>query len=238
MEWIPEFALSSRELQQFNSGSAVRLIRRAAAAVYTTDNYKRRGEFGELILHVAIRQVASTVPAVSKLYFKDSPNDTVKGFDAVHVVVSPQDELELWLGEAKFYGDLSSAITAATQSLREHTAHDYLRTEFGAILNKIEDGWPHAGALRRLLDPNTSLDAVFKSLCIPVLLTYESECVKSFKEASEAYAEAFACEAQTCHGEFVAAGLPPVRIHLFLLPIEDKEALVACLHERLRAWQS
>ena len=34
--------------------------------------------------------------AISKVFFKDSPNDTVKGFDAVHVVES-LDGLELWL---------------------------------------------------------------------------------------------------------------------------------------------
>jgi len=34
-----------------------------------------------------------------------------------------------------------------------------------------------------------------------------------------------------------AEKLPPVRIHLFLLPLEDKEKLIDALHTKLKAWQ-
>jgi hypothetical protein len=36
--------------------------------VYTTEKFKRRGEFGELLLHAVIRELWETEPAVSKLY--------------------------------------------------------------------------------------------------------------------------------------------------------------------------
>ncbi|MYD74906.1 MAG: DUF1837 domain-containing protein [Gammaproteobacteria bacterium] len=87
LEWIPEFALSWSEADGLHAGNATQLIRRAAQRVYSTDTYAKRGEFGELFLHIAIRQVFQTIPAVSKIYFKDTPNDVVKGFDCVHVVV-------------------------------------------------------------------------------------------------------------------------------------------------------
>src|SRR3712207_6996007 len=52
----------------------------------SSEKYSKRGEFGELLLHSVIRDVFHSEPAISKIFFKDSANDTVKGFDAVHVV--------------------------------------------------------------------------------------------------------------------------------------------------------
>ncbi|MEN3029932.1 Hachiman antiphage defense system protein HamA [Chromobacterium amazonense] len=47
---------------------------------------------------VELRQPAASWIAISKIYFKDAVNNTVKGFDAVHVLAT-QNGLELWLGE-------------------------------------------------------------------------------------------------------------------------------------------
>lgn len=170
MEWLPEFALNYAERKSFNAATAVRLIRAAARSIYNTSKFANRGEFGELLLHIAIRQVYNTIPAISKLYYKDADNDTVKGFDAVHVVVTPE-RIELWLGEAKLYDNISRAISATIEELKVHTSDKYLRREFATITNKIDGAWPHAARLKRLLDPNTSLDEVFDAMCIPVLLT-------------------------------------------------------------------
>jgi len=41
------------------------------------DKYKRRGEFGELILHLLLRDYYSTIPLISKIYFKDTDGATV-----------------------------------------------------------------------------------------------------------------------------------------------------------------
>ena len=43
--------------------------------------------WGNLVTH-SMRQVFDTIPAISKIFYKDSANDTVKGFDAVHVLNS------------------------------------------------------------------------------------------------------------------------------------------------------
>jgi len=238
MEWIPEFTLTYSELDQLDHANAVWLMRRAASIVYDTDTYARRGEFGELILHVLLRQAIGTLPAISKIYFKDAANDTVKGFDAVHVVPTG-DELQLWLGEAKFYKDLSSAINDSVASINDHFSSDYLRSEFQAIVNKLDPSWPYADRLAKLLDRNTSLDTIFDSLCIPVLLTYDSNVVNSHTESTEAYKEEFEAEVRSAHQNFSAKGLPTkVQIHLFLTPLGSKDELVSELDRRLKAWQT
>ncbi len=56
-----------------------RMTKKAAQIVYNTTKYGSRGEFGETLLHIAIRQIYQTIPAVSKIYYKSAVNETVKG---------------------------------------------------------------------------------------------------------------------------------------------------------------
>ena len=236
IEWLPEFALKHSELADIDSGNAVQLIRNAARRVYESKKFKNRGEFGELFLHAAMRQVFDSQPAISKIFYKSARNDTVKGFDAVHVV-GTADDLELWLGEAKFYSDINDAIISVVAELKQHTETDYLRDEFLLIKGKIDPVWPHAKALERLLVENTSLDEVFARACIAVLLTYDSECLGQHKQCDQAYATAFEAEVRKHHVTFCGKTLPQeLTIHLILLPLHTKQKLMQALDERLRNW--
>lgn len=236
LETLPEFCLTYSEAKELNHETAVALIRQAAKRVFTTKKFEKRGEFGELLLHVVLKQVVKTLPAISKIYYKDADNDTVKGFDAVHVVVA-DDQLELWLGEVKFYEDITVAIRDVVAELHKHTDAQYLRREFYAIQNKLDDAWPHAAKLKALLHDNTSLDTVFSALCVPVLLTYDSATTASHDSYCQPYVDALTAEMRKIHGRFVTKRLPPVRIHLFLIPTATKKALIAKLDDKLKTWQ-
>lgn len=241
VEWLPEFSLTATELKNLTSGNMVALVRRAAQVVYQSAKFKNRGEFGELLLHAAVRQVHNSIPAISKIYYKSAVNDTVKGFDAVHVVHA-SGELELWLGEAKFYSDIDRAITDVTKELNYHLDTDYLRNEFLLISGKIDDASPHAPTLRKLVEPNTSLDEIFKRVCIPVLLTYDSDCVGAYTKCDTPYATAFESEMRRNHKAFIdklaGKAIPnEIRIHLFFVPLKSKKELVAKLDAQLKAWQ-
>lgn len=242
-EWLPEFALTPSEFQSMQHANSVKLIRRAAQQVYTSKKFENRGEFGELLLHAIVRQVHNSIPAISKIYYKTANNDTVKGFDAVHVVGSPND-MELWLGEAKFYDKIDRAIRDVVAELETHLGTDYLRAEFNLITGKIDDSIPHADKLKKLLSPSTSLDEVFERVCIPVLLTYDSECVAGHKACNKQYEDAFKAELEKHHTRFLAAltakkGLPKdITIHLFLLPLAEKKKLIAAFDEKLKSWRS
>ena len=176
---LPDFALTYEEKEQLDFSNAAEKLYQAAKSVYTSKGtrFRRRGEVGELLLHAICREVFKTLPAIARYYYKDSANDTVKGFDSVHVRPNA-DGLELWLGESKLYKSVGRAIAAVIKDLRKHTRRDYLRGEFVAITNKIEEGWPHAARLKKLLDPRVSLDRIFERVCIPVLLTYESSSIR------------------------------------------------------------
>jgi hypothetical protein len=242
-EWLPEFALTPSEYQSMQHANSVKLIRRAAQQVYTSKKFENRGEFGELLLHAIVRQVHNSIPAISKIYYKTANNDTVKGFDAVHVVGPPED-MELWLGEAKFYENIGRAIRDVVAELETHLGTDYLRAEFNLITGKIDDAIPHAEKLKMLLSPNTSLDEVFERVCIPVLLTYESECVKKHTDCDNTYENAFRAEIERHYTSFRTAlttkNLLPkdVTVHLFLLPLAEKKKLLAAFDQKLKSWQN
>lgn len=238
MDWLPEFALTASECMTLGHQNATKLIRKAAKRVYESKKFENRGEFGEILLHAAIRQVFDSIPAVSKIYYKSAANETVKGFDCVHVV-GPPDDLELWLGEAKFYSDISRAIRDVVTELNTHTGTDYLRDEFALIVNKIDPKLPHATILTKLLQPEVSLDEVFQRVRIPILLTYDSSCVAEHSSCDVAYAKAFEQEIIKHHETFSGRNLPKeILIHLFLLPIKQKDVLVKVLDEKLKVWQS
>lgn len=238
LTWLPEFALRYSEWRGLGAHNALQLIGKAAASIYTSDKFQKRGEFGEILLHVMIRQRFKSVPAISKYYYKDSSNDTVKGFDAVHVV-GDSDTWELWLGEVKFYDSISNAIRDVVAELQEHTQRDYFRSEFSAITNKIDDDWSDASKLRELINQNTSLDRIFKAVCIPVLLTYDSDAIKNYDIVCDDYTKAFEEEVLRYHSLFASKKLPGnVIIRLFLMPLKEKKALVQQMDGVLKACQA
>lgn len=237
LNWLPEFALKYSEWDGLNAGNAVELLSIAAASIYKSEKYAKRGEFGEILLHVMIRQKFNSAPAISKYFYKDSSNDTVKGFDAVHVVGEP-GEWELWLGEVKFYNDTYKAVSDVVEELKDHMQRDYLRSEFTAITNKLDDSWGEAAKLRDLLHQNTSLDKIFEKVCIPVLLTYDSRAIGSHTSICEEYQRAFEEEVFKYHDLFASKQLPTnVVVRLFLLPLKEKAVLAKQMDEELKRWQ-
>lgn len=241
MEWLPEFALSASELAGVNPGNMVRLMREAARKIYATEKFINRGEFGELFLHAAVRTVFNSIPAISKIYYKTSANDTVKGFDAIHVV-GPPENMELWIGEVKFYKDISSAIRDVVAELQTHTERDYLRDEFIWIKGKIDPTSQYATQLNRLLSFGTSLDEVFKRACIPILLTYESDCIRTHTECNDSYASQFEAEIRQHYATFaesLSRGNFPsnILVRVFFLPLYVKDSLISALDRHLRLWQ-
>jgi uncharacterized protein DUF1837 len=240
IKYLPEFALSYSELKKIAAHNAAEMVAHAAKSVYMSEKYQKRGEIGELLLHVICSEVFKTYPAITKYFYKDSANNTVKGFDAVHVVAT-QTGLELWLGESKFYKDIGQAISAAISDLEAHTKRDYMRAEFAVIRNMVDDAWPHADKLKKLIHPNVSLDQIFDAVCIPVLLTYNSDTINAHQEVTEQFKKAFESEVRNHHLDFSEKNplkVSKIRVHLFLFPAKEKEALVKEFDDRLKACQA
>jgi hypothetical protein len=235
---LTTFALSFTDWNGINSETAAHALRKAAQAIYDTDKYRRRGEFGELILHATVRDFFGAQPAVSKLHFKDSANDTVKGFDSVHLVENG-GRAELWLGEVKYYSSLTRAIFDSAAELNDHLGSGFLRKEFVAITNKLDDNWPYSSEVRGLLNRARTLDEILPRLVVPVLLTYDSRAVSTNNETSDEYLAALEQEAQDGWEKFAAevGTSVPVALHLILVPLGNKERLTNLFHQKLQVWR-
>lgn len=242
-KWIPEWALRYGEARDaLSSATAVEMLRRAALKVYTSAKYESRGEFGELMLHAVIRHEFDTEPAISKIYFKDSSNDVVKGFDCVHVSREEDGGLDLWLGEAKFYARRSSAISSAADDLREHLDRDYLRQEFTLVCDKVDADHPFHDEIKALLHEERPLGEIIQHLRLPVLLAYDSKMIRDHEEVCAELEEAFAKEGEVVRAKLLEnlAGDPPPRIgtiELIVLPVDSKKDLLRMLDEGLKGLQ-
>ena len=129
---IPEYVFAQYEDPNIHQNDIVEKLREAAHCIYKIKDFQlmkqwcvdkdinaynelkksstaKRGEFGELLLHLILREFKRTIPLISKVYFKDSASVPAHGFDAVHIST---DEKILWLGESKLYDDSKEGIKA------------------------------------------------------------------------------------------------------------------------------
>ena len=161
IEWIADYALHEDELK-VNHGNMYVRLREAAARIYTSKKYGRRGEVGEIALHAICRDFFGTVPIAPRVFYLTSSNDVVKSFDMVHVRYVNQVP-ELWLGEAKFYANGVEGARAAVTSLTEHLDQGFLRNEKLILGPQISKNIPEYAQIRELLSSQTSLDRLFQN---------------------------------------------------------------------------
>jgi hypothetical protein len=70
-------------------------------------------------------------------------------------------------------------------------------------------------------------------------LTYDSECLARHTNADSAYAGEFAAEVESVYEEFIKQPLPrDFTVHLILIPLNTKLALLTELDRKLKAWQN
>jgi len=117
---------------------------------------------------------------------------------------------------------------------------DFLRDEFVLIGNKLDDVDDHTKNIQKIISKRQSMDKIFKRVCIPVLLTYESNTIKRHDIICDEYVTAFEKEIMTYFKSFCekCRGSTAVRFHLFLLPLDDKKRLAETLDKKLNAWQA
>jgi hypothetical protein len=231
---IPEFAFGPHEGTTLDLTQAWDKMREAAQSVYQTDKFKNRGEFGELILHLLLRDFVGSIPLISKIYFKDTDNATVHGFDGVHIVKNPTKKL--WLGESKLYTDGKVGVQSLACDLKDHIEKSYLQREFALISKKIDADFPERDHWLQLMDRQQTLETVFKGICIPLVCTYTSSIFKSHSAETHEYIEAFKSECEALKKHFDGSNVKTdVDVVLMLLPIPSKDELVAELDKRLKA---
>ncbi|WP_149303826.1 HamA C-terminal domain-containing protein [Pareuzebyella sediminis] len=205
------------------------------------DKYLRRGEFGELVLHLLLRDFHNTIPLLSKIYFKDAYGATVHGFDAVHIEPNTKT---LWLGESKLYKDGKAGIKALIQDIEEHFKSDYLNSEFLIVSKKLKhfDNIPEKDYWIDLMSKSSKLIDQLESINIPLLCTYNCELFNKYSDENcEDFIEDYINEMQELKQYFDDNNNHPLKtklnIILILFPVQDKVELVKGLHNKLSLMQ-
>jgi hypothetical protein len=231
--WLPYAALSQEHQLSFGSSNFVEMLRLAAVHIYKTKKTATRGELGELILHLACILHFETIPVMCKLVLKSSPNDTVKGFDGVHLLPKTP-AFELWLGESKFYTDPDEAIREAVASIQAHILPSFLTTEKAMIYGHVAPDIPHRDDVIRLFKSQTSGDELLKRAVFPVLIAYDSGAVASHSVVADPYIQALTKEIEALRASFGAkvTGVP-LKFQLLFVPLGKKQDLVSSFDKLL-----
>lgn len=234
MEWIADYALREDELDVTHGNMYVRL-KEAAARVYKSDNYKRRGEIGEIALHAICRDFFDTIPIAPRVFYLTSSNDVVKSFDMVHVRYVNRQNFELWLGESKLYEDSSAAISAAIESVNSHIDQGFLNHEKLILGPQISKSIPHYKKIRDIFSIQSSLDELFKNTVFPVLVMADSPAVKNAKNHSNEYSTSVSQELSVLKQKIESSGLhQKIKIVVIYLPLGSKNELSAAFDKRLK----
>ncbi len=234
---IPEFSLGYHCGENIPLTEIISRLKEAAETVYLTEKYQTRGEFGELILHLLLRDFQNTIPLISKIYFKDSHNVPAHGFDGVQITING-DEKKLWLGESKLYKVGDSGVRELAGDIRKHVNADYLRKEFNLISRKLPANIPEIEHWRNLMDKHQKLDVIFSSIVIPMVCTYNSDIFNNHCEETESYFNDFVSECTNLNATFNRLkGDISTEIILMLLPVPDKDVLNTELDKRLKLMQ-
>lgn len=206
--------------------------------------YEKKGVLGEIILHMILKEFKTTIPLISKMYFKDSFSQEAKGFDAVHV---SQDGLTLWLGETKFYkvwktkGVVKGGIDELVEDLKKHITKDYLTEQYVIIKRGLEAQLEHpqrAAWIEKLSKPILLKD-VFQYIRIPLLCIYEDDIALDYlKAVDDAVKNAGIIAHTTTLRDYynsinTFSYRDQVQTVLILMPVEAKKKLVKCMLEKI-----
>jgi hypothetical protein len=235
IEWLPDYALKEDELN-VNHGNIYVRLKEAAARVYSTKEYNKRGELGEITLHAICRDYFKTIPLAPRVFYKTASNDVVKSFDMAHVRYVDDSTFEIWLGESKFYKSGASAISAAIKSVKEHIDAGFLKREKFILGPQISLSLPNAEKIRKLLASQTSIDALFQNAVFPVCIVCDSDAVKTHKNHTAEYIESVYSELAELRDRLDQSALPSkIKMHLIYVPLESKDKVAKAFDKRLKS---
>ena len=232
-EHLPSFALTPEELSDVSDRNMIEKLERSAALMYGKKHkVDRRGEFGELILHGLIRDIYKTTPLISKIYYKTAPGDTVKGADCVHLIEKNSDVDSIWLGEAKFYTNAKEGLAEAVKSVKDMLGRLSGREEFIVIKHHLKGNQASiARKAEELLSDAVSLDKIKAKICVPILVTYESDVVSTHTTDGSIFRNQLRAEIEPFIKSYLdkISSVKEVDVHVFLMPLKSKERLISTL---------
>lgn len=172
---VPYFALTEHEIQSIDKSD----WNRQSFTRISDAHQNSKGDYGELLLFLILSVFYDVPKFVTKARLRSTTKDQIKGFDCAHFSLD-NDKVVLWLGEAKFHKDISTAISSAFKSLNDHlNDSEKIKSELKLLGGEIEINKAIAAdqyeILKNYVSGGRSLDKV--DIAVPVLVTYDSLCI-------------------------------------------------------------
>lgn len=261
MRVLPDYVFAWHE--DVNLENALAKVAEAAKRLYKTDPYKvmyeyyvknnrepaiekevkeleenNRGEFGELLLHLLLRDFKGTCSLMSKVYFSDSRGVPPHGFDAVHYI--PESK-QLWLGESKLYSKGKDGLADLVKDLHEHLTYDYMHDQFVVIQKNIMSQTnPDKEEWIKKFQKNERLADMIDGLNLAMLCLYPHDVYQKLlgmelvEEQGLVYHKSNIRDLKEHFNKINTCPLKGrVNIVLLLFPVMDKKEFVRKLHEKL-----
>ena len=240
---IIETALSKSEREKLVDQDQSRLIA-AAKNLRLTDkenDISKGSELAEIVLYGLMKHHYRAISVVPKIFYKQNPQDNVKGADSVHIVLENDNDFSIWFGEAKFYNSIENTrLGSIINSVEESIQTEKLKKENSIITNvsdldHIIEDTELRDRIRKLLSGNTSIDDFKPKLHIPILLLHECQITKIAKELTDSYRNDIVSyhkdRAQSYFSKQVSkiGGVhkySDITFHLILFPVPNKKEIV------------
>lgn len=234
-DWLPDVALRPKEREAFLF-EPNKTLARSRRRLFDTEDPSKRGEVGEILLHAACRQEYGTAPFVARLFYKMRTNDSVTSVDVVHVVMNEENQLELWLGEAKLYDDVQAARYKALSSVEPLWNSEFL-TEMKALIGpKIDEQAPYEQELAWLFEEETSLDQIISRIVIPICIAADFTDTKLAAQRNAQYIASVTNELSVAKA-YMAERIPvEVSFVVIFIPLDCKTKLETAINERVKSY--
>ena len=249
---LPETALSKEERESLVDFTK---LREATKKLRLSDEHDsgKSGEVGEIILYGIMKNYYGALPIVPKIFYKQNRQDFAKGADSVHIVIENNDDFSLWLGEAKFYTNISSAMNKAILSIQDLLSLEKLKKENSIITNLkdldiyLENNPSLLNKIKSLLNQNTSIDNLKPKLHIPILLLHGCDITKNTTEMSEEYKNSIKIyHIEQAKNYFTKQinqlssihKYESIKFHLILFPVPEKKRIADNFIETVSAIRS
>jgi hypothetical protein len=224
------FALTPDELSKINASTFHKFQTRAWKRISDRPKEKK-GDYGELLLFLILEVFYPARKLVTKVRLRSSMGDEIKGFDCAHFTIDEDDEICLWLGEAKFHKSFSTAISKAVDSLNQHISGKTLKDEISILEgNNTEIDEETREKIEDFLNSGISLDKM--KFIIPTLLTYDSKVVSTHEEVCEGFKQNLEVELlskyKSIDGKQISLN-PNVELQFIVFPLET----IAVIKEEL-----
>lgn len=202
----------------------------------------RGSEIAEIVLYGIMRHYFNAIPAIPKIYYKQNDNMNAFGADSVHIVLTKDNDFQIWLGEAKFYNDLEdNRFNDPLNSIAQMLNSAIIRKELGILTGLSEldvvlrDVPEMLEKINSILKNFISIDEIKKRLHVPILLLHECEITSSATTLSKEYKDriiAYHYDRATSYfkkqiikfKDYV--DYDKINFHLILFPVPNKSEIV------------